>query len=78
MGRQKTTGKTPQSTFRLTPQNLAEIDAVAAKLAEPTGGKPNRADAIRYGVRLAVTQLGITLPLVAEEIAPPAKKKPKK
>lgn len=82
MGRKKTTGKTPQSTFRLTAQNLADLDAIAAKLSDQLGSKQTRADAIRFGVRLALTHFSISPaelapPPVAEPVAPPKPKKAK-
>ncbi len=39
--------------FRLRPETLADLDAVAAHLASVNGGEANRADAVRYALRLA-------------------------
>ncbi len=64
MGRKKTTGQQPLTGVRFTDAERAELDALAVRLAEPFGKRPNRADAIRYGLQLA--KKGFAVPLLGD------------
>lgn len=64
MGRKKAGGQQPLIGIRLTPSERVDLDAIAARLAEPLGKRPNRADAIRFGLQLA--KRGATIPLLGD------------
>lgn len=46
------TGKTPQSTFRLSEQTLGQLDQIAKRIESLVGRESNRADAVRYAAKL--------------------------
>lgn len=52
MGRKKQGGQKPLVGVRMSEVEQQHLDVVAVKLAERTGGTPNRADVFRLGVRL--------------------------
>lgn len=53
----RTANETIPSQFRLRPETLADLDTIAAHLAEATGRASTRTDAVRYAARQAASQL---------------------
>lgn len=47
----KERGETKQTQFRLSVENLAELDAIAAALTEEQGTPFTRSDAVRVSIR---------------------------
>ena len=54
----RTPNETVPSQFRLRPETLADLDAIAAHLAELTGRPSTRVDAIRYAARQTAAGIG--------------------
>lgn len=65
MGRKKQGGQKPLVGVRMSADEQAHLDRVAAELAARTGGgEPNRADVFRLGIQLV--EQGFSLPLVGD------------
>ncbi len=64
MGRKKAGGQQPLIGVRFTPTERIDLDAIAARLAAPMGKRPNRADALRFGLQLA--KKGFAIPLLGD------------